>query len=512
MKLLTNRQMRDIEYIAIEKKGVPSMLLMEHAAMAVTKECLKENPTNVLIFAGKGNNGGDGLAVARQLRCRENINTAVVFIGDPDEATADCAANLSILKEYGADIIYIDSKDDLAGLERIINASDVVIDAIVGTGLHTKLHEMTQMLVTLINEKANYIISVDCPSGVNTNTGEDYGTAVYADKTVTFHLPKVGLMLYPAFEHIGELVVGSISLPVDKTYEPNCYYMLTDEEAAQLIPARGLRTNKGSFGKVMLVAGCDLMAGAAVIACTAAYRTGCGLVRACVNPYVATVIHNGIPEAVTTILPDKDGKLYGNSFKAIEDSLNDMSVIAVGCGLGNTKEVYDLVSKIVENAEVPLILDGDALNVLEGKTDVLRKLKAPCIITPHLKEMARLTGLDTDYIADETVAVAGNFSKEFNVITVLKDAHTVIALPNGDIYINTTGCNAMSKGGSGDGLTGTTAALIAQGMTPENAAILGCYIFGKAGEKAAEEYGEYGVLARETADKIPFVIRELLKG
>ena len=230
------------------------------------------------------------------------------------------------------------------------------------------------------------------------------------------------------------------------------------------------------------------------------------------NPYVATVIHNGIPEAVTTILPDKDGKLYGNSFKAIEDSLNDMSVIAVGCGLGNTKEVYDLVSKIIENAEVPLILDGDALNVLEGKTDVLRKLKAPCIITPHLKEMARLTGLDTDYIADETVAVAGNFSKEFNVITVLKDAHTVIALPNGDIYINTTGCNAMSKGGSGDGLTGTIAALIAQGMTPENAAVLGCYIFGKAGEKAAEEYGEYGVLARETADKIPFVIRELLKG
>ncbi|MBO5560776.1 MAG: NAD(P)H-hydrate dehydratase [Firmicutes bacterium] len=510
MKLLTNRQMKDIEYIAIEKKGVPSILLMEHAAMAVTKECLKENPTNVLIFAGKGNNGGDGLAVARQLLCYENINTAVVFIGDPSAATKDCAANLAALKAYDADIIYIDSKDDLEGLERIINASDVVIDAIVGTGLHTKLHEMVQMLVKVINEKANYIISVDCPSGVNTNTGEDYGTAVYADKTVTFHLPKVGLMLYPAFEHVGELVIGSISIPVDTTYEPNCYYTLTDKEAAALIPARGRRTHKGTFGKAMLVAGCDLMAGAALIACTAAYRTGCGLVRACVNPYVATVIHNGIPEAVTTILPDKDGKLYGGSFKAIEDSMNEMSVIAAGCGLGNTKEIYDLIAKIAENTEVPLILDGDALNVLEGKTDILRKLKAPCIITPHLKEMARLTGLDAEYIADELVAVAGSFAKEFNVITVLKDAHTIIALPNGDIYINTTGSNAMSKGGSGDCLTGAIAGLIAQGVSPENAALLACYICGKAGEKASEGLGDYGVLARDTANNIPLVINELV--
>lgn len=509
MRLLTNKQMRDIEYDAIEKNGIPSILLMEHAAMAVTKECLKENPKNVLIFAGKGNNGGDGLAIARQLLCHEEINTAVVFIGDPEQATKDCAINLNALAAYSANIIYVRNKADLDGLERIIFASDVVIDAIVGTGLHTKLHELTEILVEMINEKADFIISVDCPSGINTNTGEDYGTAVYADKTVTFHLPKIGLMLYPAAEHIGELVIGSISLPIDKKYEQGCYYTLTDEEAAELLPKRGGRTNKGTFGKAMLIAGCDLMAGAALIACTAAYRSGCGLVRAAVNPYVATVIHNGLPEAVTNILHDKDGKLYGGSFKTIADKLNEVSVIAMGCGLGNTKEVGELVTKVIESAEVPLILDGDALNVLEGRTDLLRGLEIPVIVTPHLKEMARLTGLETNFISEEIIAVAGNFSKEFGVITVLKDAHTVIALPNGDIYINTTGNTALSKGGSGDCLTGCIAGLIAQGLSPENAAVLGCYICGKAGETAAEELTEYGVLARDTANAIPAVIKAL---
>ena len=509
MKLLTNKQMHDIEYDAIEKKGVSSILLMEHAAMSVVNECLKDKPKNVLIFAGKGNNGGDGLAVARQLLCQSDINTAVVFIGSPDEATKDCKTNLDALRAYDANIIYIENKSDIDGLERIIYATDIVIDAIVGTGLHTKLRELTEMIVTLINEKANYIISVDCPSGVNTNTGEDYGKAIYADKTVTFHLPKIGLMLYPACEHVGELVIGSISLPVDNSYEIGSYNTLTDKEAAQLLPKRVRRSNKGTYGKAMLITGCDLMAGAALIACTAAYRIGAGLVRACVNPYVATVIHNGLPEAVTTILPDKDGKLYGGSFKPIADEINKSSVIAAGCGLGNTKEIFDLVSKIIENAEVPLVLDADALNVLEGKADILKNLKAPCIITPHLKEMARLTGLDTDYISEELIAVAGSFSKEYNVITVLKDARTVIALPTGDIYINTTGTPAMSKGGSGDCLTGAIAGLIAQGVNPENAAVLGCYICGKAGELAAEEMSQYGVLASDTANYIPMAIKKI---
>ncbi|MBQ8941829.1 MAG: NAD(P)H-hydrate dehydratase [Firmicutes bacterium] len=510
MKLLTNKQMKDIEYDAIEKKGVPSILLMEHAAMSVVNECLKEKPKNVLIFAGKGNNGGDGLAAARQLLPRTDINTAVVFIGSPDEATKDCAVNLKILQAYNANIIYIEKKSDIDGLERIIYAADVVIDAIVGTGLHTKLRELTEQLVTLINEKANYIISVDCPSGINTNTGEDYGKAILADKTVTFHLPKVGLMLYPAAEHVGELVIGSISLPVDNSYEIDGYCTLTDKEAAALLPVRTKRSNKGTYGKAAIFAGCDYMAGAALIACRAAYRTGAGLVKAYVNPYVATVIHNGLPEAVTTILPDKDGKLFGGSFKPVSDEINTNSVILAGCGLGNTKEVGDLVAKLVENAEVPLILDGDALNVLENKTDMLKNAKAPCIITPHLKEMSRLTGLEVSYISEELIAVAGSFAKEYNVITVLKDAHTIIATPAGDICINTTGTPAMSKGGSGDCLAGAIAGLIAQGVTPENAAVLGCYLCGKAGELAAEDLSQYGVLAGDTANYIPKAINYLL--
>lgn len=508
MKLLTNKQMKDIEYDAINHKGIPSIILMEHAAMAVTAQCLKQTPQNVLVYCGKGNNGGDGLAVARQLMSHK-INVAVVFVGDPDNATKDCRLNLEILTDYKINIIYVREEADLDKLDKITAAADVVVDALIGTGLHTRLNTLYCRLVDIINENALYTISVDCPTGINSDTGENYDKAIYADTTVTFHLPKVGLMLYPAYSHIGRLITGSISLPIGS--ESTGFQAITEDEAKSMLPKRKPRTNKGSYGKALLIAGCDLMAGAAVISAKAAYRTGCGLVNACVNPYVATTIHNAIPEAITTILPDKDGSLYSGSYKALENILDSANAVAIGPGLGIGKDICELVEGVIENTQAPIIIDGDGLNAVAENTDILKKLKAPCIITPHLKEMSRLTGLDTEIIAEEIVAVAGRFAREYNVITVLKDAHTVIALPKGDIYINTTGTPAMSKAGSGDCLTGIILSLLAQGFSPEKAAVLGAYINGKAGEEACKQLSEYSVLASDTINNISTVMNNLLE-
>lgn len=506
MKLLTNKQMKDIEYDAINNKGIPSIILMEHAAMAVTRECLNQAPQNVLVYCGKGNNGGDGLAVARQLMAHK-INVAVVFVGEPDNATKDCRLNLEILQDYGINIIYVRENADLERLDKITAAADVVVDALIGTGLHTRLNTLYSKIVDIINENALFTISVDCPTGVNSDTGENYDKAIFADITVTFHLPKVGLMLYPGFSHIGQLVIGSISLPVDN--EPTGFQVITENEAKNMLPKRKLRTNKGSYGKAILIAGCDLMAGAAVISAKAAYRVGCGLINACVNPYVATTIHNAIPEAITTILPDKDGSLYSGSLKVLENVLDSGNAIAIGPGLGSGKEICDLVYGVLENVQAPVVIDGDGLNAIAENTEILKKVKAPCVITPHLKEMSRLTGLDTEIVAEEIVAVAGKFAREYNVITVLKDAHTVIALPDGNIYINTTGTPAMSKAGSGDCLTGIILGLMAQGFSAERAAVLGAYINGKAGEEACKKLSEYSVLASDTINNISVVINNL---
>lgn len=506
MKLLTNRQMKDIEYDAINNKGVPSIILMEHAAMAVTRECLKQAPQNVLVYAGKGNNGGDGLAVARQLLVHK-INVAVVFVGDPETATNDCRTNLEILQDYKVNIIYVRSDDDLEQLDKITAAADLVVDALIGTGLHTKLNSLLCKIIDIINDNSIYTISVDCPTGINTDTGENYNKAIYADTTVTFHLPKVGLMLYPAYSHIGNLVVGNISIPDNSS--PTGFETITENEARAMLPKRKPRTNKGTYGKALLIAGCDLMAGAAVICTKAAYKAGCGLVNACVNPYVATTIHNAVPEAITTILPDKDGSLCINSFKALEGILPSANAIAIGPGLGANKETFELVYSVIENANAPLIIDGDALNAVAENPEILKNLQVDCIITPHLKEMARLTGLEVEIIAEEIVAIAGKFATQYNVITVLKDAHTVIALPSGEIYINTTGTPAMSKGGSGDCLTGIILGLLAQGFSPAKAAVLGTYINGRAGEEAEKQLSEYSVLASDTINNIGTVIRNL---
>ncbi len=479
MYILSNAEMKEAERTAIEDKGIPSLILMENAARGAADVILERNPQNAVVFAGKGNNGGDGLAIARML-ITNGINTKIIFIGEKEAASRDCKTNLEILEKYNADVEY--SADFIN-----INDYDIVVDSLIGTGLSRKLNDKYASLVNIIN-KGKFIVSIDCPTGVSSDTGEDYGIAVNADITVTFHLPKIGLLLYPAYSHIGKLIVKNIGAPYIGTHKA-----FVIDNPREYLPKRIPNSNKGTYGKALFVSGCDTMAGAAVLNASAAYMTGCGLVNVCSTPHVVSVLHNTLPEAVTTYR-ENISLSYGN-------------VIAIGSGLGLSDESKAIVEHTLKNAEVPVVADADALNIIAQNSD-LKPLTS--VITPHIKEMSRLTGLTVDYIKSNLIKTAGEYAAQYNTVVVLKDAHSVIASPDGKICLNITGTAAMSKGGSGDCLTGVIAGLIAQGLDCFNAACIGAYINGKAGEIAEKEKSPYSVLALDISKAIPKAINEIL--
>lgn len=257
-------------------------------------------------------------------------------------------------------------------------------------------------------------------------------------------------------------------------------------------------SNKGTYGKALFISGCDTMAGAAIINAKSAYKCGCGLVNICSTRHVISVAHCTIPEAVTTLNSD------------IPTALDGKNAIAIGSGLGISDNSRKILEYVIENSKAPLVIDADGLNMLSENTDLLKKLKVNCVITPHLKEMSRLTKLSVKEIANNMQQVALDFAKKYNIVVVLKSAHTVIASPNGKICINTTGTSAMSKGGSGDSLTGVITGLIAQGLKPFDSACLGTYLNGKSGEIAEKKLSSYSVMATDISDCICDAINDIL--
>ena len=481
MKIVTSAQMREIERIAIEELGTPSIVLMENAAAQVTKHCLnyleKINNPSVFIFCGPGNNGGDGLAVSRQLQCK-GIETKV-----------------------------INYKDSIKQSD--IDACDLIVDALLGTGISRDVDTNVKQLIEAINNSKKYVISVDIPSGIHCDTGHVMGCAVKADETITFCYPKTGLYLYPGAEHVGIIRVEDISIPKNLIDRVNPKTeILADNEAFNLLPVRKERSNKGSFGKVLVFAGSKEMPGAASLACSAAYMTGAGLVCACVVPDVASVIHHWQREVVTRIVPDKNGMYCKESFDYIKEEINKASVIIIGPGIGRNIDISEFVYELLKFSKTPMVLDADALFAISENSSLFKTLKAPCVITPHPGEMSRLTGLQINEILENTSGTALNFANKNNVVTLLKDAHTIIASPDGRYNINITGNNSLSKAGTGDVLTGMIAGFIAQGVDTYTASILGAYFHGKAAEKACLTKSNYSVIASDLLDLIPVVMKK----
>ena len=507
MKTVTSAQMREIERIAIEELGIPSILLMENAAIRIADHCVRflnevKNP-KVLIICGPGNNGGDGLALARHFHIK-GIDTNIIYVGNENSAKGDAAVNLEIIKNLKIPTEFINPADDLS-LKNYsvppclcVNSFEnynLVIDAMLGTGLMRNVEGSFKYLTEMINRYAKYVISVDIPSGVHSDTGRIMGCAVKAAQTITLGIPKTGLFLYPGAEYAGIIHIEDIGIPGNLIERVNSKTeILTDSGAVNMLPKRKRRSNKGDFGRVVVFAGSNEMPGAAALACSAAYMTGGGLVCACVVSHAASVIHKWQREVVTRIVPEADGMYCRASLENIAKEINGAAVIVAGPGIGRGAAVTEFVRELLGIAKVPLVLDADALFAISENPGILKTLKAPCVITPHPGEMSRLTGLPADNlpannltvpeILDDAAGIAAKFSAEYNVVTLLKDAHTIIASPGGEININTTGNSALSKAGTGDVLTGMIAGFIAQGLNVFSAGILGAYFHGKAGEAA----------------------------
>ncbi len=489
MKLLVNaEEMRELDRNSIEEIGIPSMVLMERAALSVVEEIKKRRPgrQHVIVFAGTGNNGADGLAIARMMTLLGD-KVRVVVTGNRSHATPDWNTQFSICEKLGVAIT-----PDIPDLDESEDAShSVIVDAMLGTGLTREVTGKTAEAVDWINESRGMVISVDIPSGISADTGAVLGTAVKAHLTVTFEVQKLGLALYPGAEYAGTCVTRSIGIVQAPMYDyPVKKYTLSPEDLEDL-PARPALSNKGTFGRVLLIAGSRNMAGAAVLAGEAAYRSGAGLVRVLTPECNRTVLQSALPEAILTTYEDVNGS---------EDLLAAVtgwaSAIVIGPGLGLGDTAVRLVRYVLTETEVPVVIDADALNILALHTILMDHLNSRCILTPHLGELSRLSGKSIQEMREDLCENAVNFATKHKVCLVQKDARTIVVPSDGSfVYVNTCGNSGMATGGSGDVLSGVLGGLLAGGLEVPRAAVFGVLMHSHAGDTAAARRGERAVLA-----------------
>ncbi len=515
MKIVTPQQMREIDRRTIESIGIPGMVLMENAASKVVEELMKDFGNvcgkHLLVVAGKGNNGGDAFSAARQLYGK-GAKVAVFLTGKREGIKGDAAVNLSILNNMGIEVKEINDHRDLEAFSHELRVADLVVDGILGTGFKGKTEGIIETVINMINASGKYVISIDVPSGLDSESGKAPGACVKASKTVTFGLPKIGMVIHPGIRYTGELVVADIGIPSCVIESMDIKTVLTDEHyVSKLLPPRFPDSHKGSYGKVLIISGSTGMTGAGCLSAGAALRSGAGLVYIGVPASLAPIYGASVTEAIVVPLKESmPGTLSQDCIAGLSARLKTVDAAAVGPGLSVNDEMVKLIEHIIENASIPLVLDADALNCISRDINILKKLKADAVITPHPGEMARLMGISTEEVQNNRINIARDFAARWKVVTVLKGSRTVIAGADGRIFINPTGNPGMSTAGTGDVLTGIIAGLIAQGMKCLDAAVAGVYIHGLAGDRAAKVMGEHGLIAGDLVRELPYAIKEII--
>ncbi|MEY8427007.1 NAD(P)H-hydrate dehydratase [Lachnospiraceae bacterium 46-15] len=492
MKYLVNaREMQRCDRITIEEYGIPGLVLMERAALAVADSLMDGTfcMDKVLVVCGSGNNGGDGFAVARILMER-NVEIAVLFAGKEESMSEAARIQKKICENYGMNFV---SNID-------IHEYTCIVDAIFGVGLSRKIEGRYQALIEQINQAPGKVAAVDIPSGISADSGRVMGTAVCADRTVTFGFAKLGQVLYPGAAYCGETAVWDIGI-TEKSFrgEFPCAYYLEREDMCRL-PQRMRYSNKGTYGKALLAAGQKNMCGAACLAGEAAYRMGTGLVKIFTEECNRVIVQARLPEALLSAYEPQD--------VLEEESIFQWPTAAgIGPGFGTGTGKWEILCLFLEKCICPLVLDADALNLLSGRTEKLRECRSSVVVTPHIGEMERLTGIPKKTIQEDLPGTCRQFAEEYGVVCVLKDTRTVIS-DGREICVNLTGTDGMATGGSGDVLTGILTGLLAQGMETFAAAKLAVWIHGAAGELAAERLGKRGMLAGDILQEIPTVLLE----
>jgi NAD(P)H-hydrate epimerase len=555
MNVVTGAQMREIDRRTTAEFGIPSLLLMENAALrvvAAAEEMLRAGQgRRVVVVAGKGNNGGDGFAAARHLHTR-GWDVVLWLVGDPDAVQGDARVNLEIARRVGVPLWVEDGMNTApspasespamggpamggpalggpatevaagtagsppartpgsAGRPGLFDgAADLIIDALLGTGVRGAPTGEVATAIEAINQSGAPVLAVDLPSGLDADTGAVAGACIQATRTVTFALPKRGLLVYPGRARVGEIEVAEIGIPRPLLDDPALKaHWITAAQAAVRLPERPADGHKGTFGRVFVLAGSSGLTGAAILASEAALRVGAGLVTLGIPRSLNPILEVKLTEVMTLPLAETGtGALSGEAWETIAERVATCDALAIGPGLGRHPETVSLVRRVLKERQGPLVVDADALNQVAPAG--LGVFPSNAVITPHPAELARLVGTSTAEIQSNRLAAAENAARELGCVVVLKGAGTIAAAPDGHLWIGPAGTAALATGGTGDVLTGVIAGLMAQGLPPLDAAIAGVYVHGRAGEMLADEVGLAGALAGELLPILPRVLQKM---
>lgn len=501
MKLATKKEMNQLDQVAIQKYEIPSLLLMEHAAYGVFSYLEKEHKgKSVTILCGPGNNGGDGLALARLLYTLTKVKLQVVLLTEKEKLSSDGKVYYTICKHLG--VTLWDYAENLQKVEQFIEASEVIVDALFGTGLTRKVEGDFYKVIEKVNTSLAFKVSVDLPSGIHADTGQVLGIAVKANCTVTFQMPKIAHFLYPGLVYTGKLHVVDIGIPqtlVEKMQSK--YYAIDAKMVKDMLPERPIRSNKGTYGKVLMIGGQVGMGGAICLASQAIMKMGAGLVTIAVPESLFFLTQQKVTEAITLPLPESEGHLNEKAVNILQEKIDHFTTIGIGPGIGRSCEITAIMKYLLES-DKPIVVDADGLYALKPYLHEVKKRKAPMIITPHPGELAYLNGESIEEILAHPIESAQTFSEYFGIVVVLKIERMIVALPTGEVYINSKGHSAIAKGGAGDVLTGMITGLLAQKMQSVEAAVLGCYLHADTACFLAKIKGSYSVLPSDLIEYV----------
>jgi NAD(P)H-hydrate epimerase len=514
MKVATAEQMQELDRKAIETYRIPGIVLMENAGRGATEAILNAFPDirnmNVAIIAGKGNNGGDGFVIARYL-LNQGVSVKVFLLADPKAPRGDAETNLHILTRMKGEVISVPSSKDFQKMKKDCEKFDLLIDAIFGTGLDAEVRGYYREAINHLNTLQKPIVAIDIPSGLDADTGKPLGTAIRASLTITFGLPKAGLLISPGLDYVGELKVIDISFPRNLIEEEKIQTHLLEEGEIRRwlsIPRYG-DTHKGDYGHLLVLAGSVGKTGAAAMTCEAALKMGAGLVTLGIPKSLNSIMEVKLTEVMTQPLPETPQQTLSlRGLNAILRLCENKKGVVIGPGIGRVKETQSLILKLVKTLNLPIIIDADGLTALATQPKIFPPTNRSLILTPHPGEMATLTRSTVKEIQGDRIGVSRNFSKSHHVYLVLKGHRTVIATPQGEVFINPTGNPGMASGGTGDVLTGMIGGLICQGLGILTSLQIAVYLHGLAGDRVASEKGEKSLVATDIIEKIP----DLLQG
>ena len=515
MKVVTVDEMRRLEE-ACSGIGRPPSTLMENAGRAVAEEVGRILGTfegrSVLLLVGPGNNGGDGLVAARYLRDR-GASVAVYLLSN---RPAD-DVNLRLVRERDITCVEAAQDEGLATLSRLLLTADAVVDAVFGTGRSRPLSGIFRAALEAVGRAqkerpALRVVALDLPSGLDADTGATDPACLYADHTVTLGFPKVGLFNAPGAERVGHLRIVDIGIPAELAEEVTVD-LITDDWARSVLPKRPLLANKGSFGRVLVIAGSERYVGAACLACEGAMRAGAGLVTLATTPTLQSILAARLTETTYLPLPEADRASFGpQAARLLREELGSYDVLLIGCGLGQSGPTMDFIREVLlgrDPASLPLVIDADALNTLAKTPDWWQRVPDDAILTPHPGEMSRLARASIDEVQGNRIGTARETALAWQKTVVLKGAYTVVAAPDGKCRVSAVANPGLASAGTGDVLAGAIAGLRGQGLAPSDAAACGVYLHGQAGEVVRARLGDTGMVASDLLPVLPLVIKRL---